>query len=78
MVKLEWVKDAGKFLIAIMPVMFIPAAVGLLNAWDVLRPALVAYVSIMVITTVVVMAASGCATQAVIRRKEKKGGKTNG
>jgi len=77
-VKLEWVRDTGKFLIAIMPVMFIPAAVGLLGAWDVLRPALIAYVSIMVLTTVIVMAASGCATQAVIRWKEKKEAKKHG
>jgi len=77
-VKLEWVRDAGKFLIAIMPVMFIPAAVGLIDAWEVLRPALIPYVSIMILTTAIVMAASGCATQAVIRLKEKKGGKKNG
>ena len=30
LIRLEWVKDAGKFLIAIMPVMFIPAGVGLM------------------------------------------------
>jgi len=70
-VKLEWVRDAGKFLIAIMPVMFIPAAVGLIDAWEVLRPALIPYVSIMILTTAIVMAASGCATQAVILLKEK-------
>lgn len=32
--KVEAVQDAGKFLIEIMPMMFIPAGVGLLNAWD--------------------------------------------
>ena len=74
-VKLEWVRDAGKFLIEIMPVMFIPAAVGLMDSWAVLRPALIPYVSILVLTTVIVMAASGSATQAVIRLKEKGGKK---
>ncbi len=74
-VKLEWVRDAGKFLIEIMPVMFIPAAVGLMDSWEVLRPALIPYVSILVLTTVIVMAASGSATQAVIRLKEKGGKK---
>ena len=78
LIKLEWVRDAGKFLIASMPVMFIPAAVGLIDSWAILRPVLVAYVSIMVLTTVIVMAASGGATQAVIRLKEKRGGKKNG
>ena len=77
-VKLDSVRDAGKFLINIMPVMFIPAGVGLMNAWEILRPALIPYVAIMVITTVVVMAASGSATQAVIRLRERKGGRKNG
>lgn len=75
LIKLEWVRDTGKFLIAIMPVMFIPAAVGLIDAWEVLRPALIPYVSIMILTTVIVMAASGSATQAVIRLKERRGSK---
>ena len=34
-IKLSAVEDAGKFLIEIMPVMFVPAGVGLLNAGDV-------------------------------------------
>lgn len=38
LVKLEDVQDAGKFLIEIMPVMFIPAGVGLMESWGVLKP----------------------------------------
>ena len=41
LIKLSWVKDAGKFLIAVMPVMFIPAGVGLMASWGVLKPMLV-------------------------------------
>ena len=37
-IKLEQVKEAAEFLIEIMPVMFIPAGVGLLTAWGVLKP----------------------------------------
>ena len=74
-IKLEQVKDAGKFLIEIMPVMFIPAAVGLLNAWDVLRPVVVPVVVVTVVTTVLVMGVTGQVTQRVIRweRKRKEG-----
>ena len=36
-IKLEQVKEAAEFLIEIMPVMFIPAGVGLLTAWGVLK-----------------------------------------
>lgn len=41
LIKLSWVKDAGKFLIAVMPVMFIPAGVGLMSSWGVLKPMIV-------------------------------------
>ena len=70
--KVEQVKEASEFLIEIMPVMFIPAGVGLLTAWGVLKPICVPIIAIVVITTVVVMAVTGRVTQAVIR-KDKKG-----
>ena len=65
--KLDAVEDAGKFMIEIMPVMFIPA--GELKA--VLVPVLV----ITLVSTIVVMVVSGRVTQAVIRLEKKhKGG----
>ena len=75
--KLDAVKDTAIFLIEIMPVMFIPAAVGLLNAWDVLRPVVVPVIVVTVITTVLVMGVTGQVTQRVIRweRKRKEGKK---
>ena len=71
-IKPHHVRDAAKFLIEIMPVMFIPAAVGLLNAWDALRPILLPVGVITVISTVIVMAVTGRVTQAVIRLDEKR------
>lgn len=73
-IKPHQVRDAARFLIEIMPVMFIPAAVGLLNAWDVLRPILLPVGVITVVSTVVVMAVTGRVTQAVIRLGEKRSG----
>ena len=74
-VKLDQVEGAADFLIEIMPVMFIPAAVGLLNAWDVLRPVVVPVVVVTVATTVLVRGVTGQVTQRVIRweRKRKEG-----
>lgn len=72
---LESVRDAGKFLVEIMPLMFIPAAVGLTESWDKLRPILVELLVITVVSTVLVMAVSGRVTQFVIRREERKAGK---
>ena len=67
----EAVHETGKFLIEIMPLMFIPAAVGLLETWDVIAPAWLEYVAVTVISTWVVMIVSGRVTQCVIRRKRK-------
>ena len=72
-IPLESVRGTGRFLIEIMPVMFIPPGVGLMASWDVLRPMVVPVAVIMVVSTFVVMAASGLATQAMIRRERRKG-----
>ena len=52
---------------SIMQLMFIPAAVGLLEAWDVIAPNWLPYILITLISTFVVMFFSGRVTQAVIR-----------
>ena len=70
--KLDAVEDAGKFMIEIMPVMFIPAGVGLLNAWGVLKPVWIPISVITVVTTVLVMAVTAKVTQTVIHNSKKK------
>ena len=65
------VHETGDFLIEIMPLMFIPAAVGLLESWDIIRPSWIQYILITVSTTFIVMVAAGLVTQAVIRRTKK-------
>mgnify|MGYP004454386399 FL=1 len=69
--KLSAVKDTAKFLIEIMPLMFIPAGVGLLESWGVLQPVLLPVAVITVVSTIIVMGVSGVVTQAVIRKKKK-------
>lgn len=70
--KVEQVKDTGKFLIDIMPPMFLPAAVGLILVWPELRQVLIPVLVITLLTTVIVMAVTGRVAQAVIRRKKKE------
>jgi len=67
-VKLDSVKGAGNFLIEVMPVMFIPAAAGLLESWGVLSPIWFPIIIITVVSTVLVMAVSGLVAQWSIRR----------
>ena len=66
--KLDQVKETADFLIEIMPVMFIPAAVGLLDSWSALQPIWFPVVVITILTTIIVMAATGRVTQHMIRR----------
>ncbi len=65
----ESVKDTGKFLVDVMPVMFVPATVGIMNVWDIVRGSLWKYVLVLVVTTVVVMSVAGLISQLVIKRK---------
>ena len=70
--KVESVKDVSLFLIAVMPVMFIPATVGLMDSFALLRGSLLAYAVILVVSTAAVMVVSGLVTQWIIRRENKK------
>ena len=72
LIKLSWVKDAGKFLIAVMPVMFIPAGVGLMSSWGVLKPMLVPVLVVTVVAIITVMAVTGQASQIIIRADKKR------
>jgi holin-like protein len=72
-IQLSSVRETGKFLVEIMPVMFIPAAVGLLDSWGVLAPIWLPVAVITVVTTVLVMGVSGLVAQWVVRREEKGG-----
>ena len=71
LIKTEHIKETSSFLIEIMPVMFIPAAVGLISSWDMLKSSWLSYLVVVLVSTVAVMAVSGLVTQLVI----EKGGK---
>jgi len=72
LIPLEKVQSTGRFLVEIMPVMFIPAAVGLIDSWAAVRPMLVPTLVIMVVSTFVVMAVTGLVTQAIMRRSRSE------
>ena len=73
--KLDDVKDTAKFLIEIMPLMFIPAGVGLMVSWNTLRPLLIPVAIITIVTIITVMIVSGHTAQFVLKRQEKGGKK---
>lgn len=61
------IKETSIFLVEIMPLLFIPAAVGVLDSWDMIQAQWFPYLIITLATTVIVMVVSGRVTQAVIR-----------
>ena len=71
--KLEQVRETGKFLIEIMPLMFIPAGVGLMSSWGTLKPLLFSVAVITVATIVTVMVASGHTAQFILKKEKKRG-----
>lgn len=71
-IKIESVREVGEFLIEIMPVMFIPAGVGLITAWGQLKTMLVPVGIITVVTTFLVMIVTGKVTEMMLKQKEKK------
>ena len=67
--KTSQVKDAAFFLIEIMPVMFIPAAAGLIDSWGVLRLLIGPIMIITVVITVFVMAVTGRVAQMIAQKR---------
>ena len=75
LVKLEHVERTSDFLIEIMPLMFIPGGVGLVTAWGDLKDMMLPVVVITIISTIVVMAVTGKATELIMKTGKKKEGK---
>ena len=71
-IKLESVKEAGSFLIEIMPVMFIPAGVGLMSSWLNLKPVIIPVCIITVVAIFTVMLVSGHVTQYIVKHSTNK------
>ena len=71
-IRVEAVKDVAGFLIEIMPLLIVPAGVGMMKSWGLLQPFLVPVLVIIAVSTVLVMVASGWVTQLIIHLQKKK------
>ena len=71
---LSAVRETGNRLVAVMPVMVIPAGVGLMASWDILRPLLLPVGVITVAVLVIVMAVSGLTAQHILLHSSPKEG----
>lgn len=71
LVKLEQVKDAGGFLISILPILFVSPAVGILDNWEAIRGALIPILALTLLSTVLTFGIAGRAIQAMMGKEEK-------
>ena len=72
MLLLEQVRTAALFLTGIFPLLFVPAAAGVMDLWADLQAMLVPVLLALIPITILVMTVSGCVTQRLAERKEKK------
>ncbi|WP_315331396.1 CidA/LrgA family protein [Segatella oulorum] len=78
-IKVAEIRETSTFLIAIMPVMFIPAAVGLIDSWAAIRSHILQYAIVTIVSTFAVMGTAGRVTQRLVRSNKKRGeNKTQG
>lgn len=73
-ISLDTISGVGDFLLDMMPLMFIPAAVGLMDSFEQMKTVLPFVFAISVLSTLFVMAVTGRTAQFLIRRKRKKQG----
>lgn len=72
LIRVEHINDTARFLLEIMPVLFIPPAANLVGSWSAVKAVLVPGTFISCITTVIGMVVVGLVTQAVIRHDDRK------
>lgn len=72
LIKLEDVSATGNLLLDLMPVMFVPAAVGLLEKYTELTAILVPFLVISAASTLIVMTVTGKVTEWILHRQKKE------
>lgn len=78
--KVDSVKEAGGFLLDVMPLMFVPPVIAILDNLEVLKANWWKFLVVGVVSTVFVMVVTGLVTQWIIRleNKIKNGGARRG
>ena len=67
--KPDAIADTARFLIGIMPLLFVAPAVNILQNWGLIKPHLVPICLIMVLSTFIVFIVSGIVTQLLLKKK---------
>ncbi len=76
-IKLEKIEKTADFLLNIMPLMFIPAAVSLITVWAELKNILIPVIVIVIASTVIVMVVTGKTAEFIIKHDRRKDNERN-
>lgn len=76
-IKIDQIKDTADFLLAILPIMFVPSSVGFIKALPLMKKYGIQFLIIGVSTTFLVMIVSGLITQLILRIKKRFNKKSN-
>lgn len=76
-IKIDQIKDTADFLLAILPIMFVPSSVGFIKALPLMEQYGIQFFVIGVSTTFMVMIVSGLVTQLILRIKKRFNKKSN-
>ena len=71
-IKVEDVSATGNLLLDMMPIMFVPAAVGLIEKYTELTAILIPFVVISALSTLIVMTVTGKTTEMILRRQKEE------
>lgn len=75
-IKVRQIKDVSDFLLTIMPILFLPPAVGILASWGNIKACWIPYLVITFATTFIVMGVAGAVTQAILRKRNHRAAPT--
>lgn len=71
-IRLDQVEHAADFFLAIMPILFVPSTVNLMNYWGVLKDNVVGLLVTCILSTMAVMGITGSITQLIMKIQRSK------
>lgn len=71
-IRLDQVEHAADFFLAIMPILFVPPTVNLMNYWGILKNNLIGLLITCILSTMAVMGLTGTIAQTIMKRQRAK------
>ena len=72
-VELEMIEGVSNFLLDHLTFFFVPAGISIMTQFDLIKDTWARFLLVVFISTVLVIAITGIVSQALLKRKERKG-----